>query len=337
MSIMLDQGAHWRGGERIDVNGVTFGGDPMQYAPSKKSEHPAFKAIAKAPAIHQPRWRAWATGFDGSWKLNGEAGTGSAGLTHNTAGLAGGLDYQLAPDTLVGFAMGGSSSNFSVRDRITSGHLEAAHFGGYGVKTWGSLYAAGALGFSTFRNDVSRTIVGVGPTQVATGSSGSNLLGGRLEVGSKQAFARFDVTPFAAVQFAELWQNGYTESNSPPAGAGVLGLTYASHTATSLPTFLGVQVDGRISLPREMAMTPYARLSWVHELSPTRQITPSFIALPGTSFTVDGPRAARDAARIEVGSKLAVSRNVKAFVSFDSELSHRSQAYAGKGGFSAAW
>jgi outer membrane autotransporter protein len=205
------------------------------------------------------------------------------------------------------------------------------------VKTWGSFYATGALGFSTFRNDTSRTIVGVGPTQVVTGSFGSNLLSGRLEVGSKQAFARFAVTPFAAVQFAELWQNGFTEANAPPTGAGALGLSYASRTASSLPTFLGVQVDGRLTLPYEMTMSPYARLSWVHELSPTRQIAPSFIALPGTSFTVDGPRAARDAARIEVGSRLAVNRNVKAFVSFDGEFSHRSQAYAGKGGFSGAW
>src|SRR5215831_10732630 len=56
---------------------------------------------------------------------------------HNTGGLAGGLDYQFGPDVLAGFAVGGSSSNFAVRDGITSGHLEGAHFGGYGVKTWG--------------------------------------------------------------------------------------------------------------------------------------------------------------------------------------------------------
>ena len=40
-----------------------------------------------------------------------------------------------------------------------------------------------------------------------------------LEVGSKQVFGRFAVTPFAAVQFAELWQNGFTEDNPVPAGA----------------------------------------------------------------------------------------------------------------------
>jgi uncharacterized protein with beta-barrel porin domain len=72
----------------------------------------------------------------------------------------------------------------------------------------------------------------------------------------------------------------------------------------------------------------------VHEFS---NITASFIALPGTLFTVDGPRAASDAARIEVGSKLAISQSVKAFASFDGEFSNRSQAYAAKVGFNAAW
>ncbi len=106
-------------------------------------------------------------------------------LTHDIAGGAAGLDYQFTPDILFGFAAGGSSSNFSVRDRITSGHLEAGHFGGYGVKTWGSFYTAGALSFNTYRNDTSRTIAGVGPIETATGNFGSNMWSGRLELGYK--------------------------------------------------------------------------------------------------------------------------------------------------------
>jgi autotransporter-associated beta strand protein len=185
-SIMMDQGSFWRNGEAVDVNGVTFGAEPLSYASAKKPkrDHPAFKSLlTKEPPMMQPRWRAWLTGFDGTAKLAGEAGIGSADLSHNTGGLAGGLDYNFAPDLLAGIAFGGSSSNFSVRDRITSGHLDAAHFGGYGVKTWGWLYAAGALSFSTFRNSTTRTIAGIGPTETTTGSFGSNLLSGRLEVG----------------------------------------------------------------------------------------------------------------------------------------------------------
>ena len=339
-SIMMDQGAFWRGGESIDVNGVAFGAEPLPYAASKKSkasDHPAFKAIG-APAPYQPRWRAWLTGFDRSTRLGGEAGIGSASLSHDTGGLAGGLDYQLAPDVLLGLAIGGSGSDFSVRDRITSGHLDAAHVGGYGVKTWGSLYAAGALSFSTFRNSTTRTIAGIGPIETATGSFGSNLFSGRLEVGWKQVFGSFAVTPFAAVQFAELWQNGFTETNPVPAGApGPLGLSYGSIRVSSLPTFLGAQFDSRIAFSNGMMLSPYARVSWVHEFNPDRAIDAAFIALPTAAFAVDGPRAARDAARIDAGGKLAIRSNAWLFASFDGEFSDRGQSYAGKGGARIAW
>jgi autotransporter-associated beta strand protein len=339
-SIMMDQGAFWRNRETVDVNGITLAGGPLSYAPAKRSkaDHPAFKAIAKEPPIDQPRLRAWLTGFDGSAKLGGEAGIGSADLSYNTGGLAGGLDYQFAPDLLAGFAIGGSSSNFAVRDRITSGHLEGAHFGSYAVKTWGSLYAAGALSFSTYRNDTTRNIVGIGPTETATGSFGSNLLSGRVEVGAKQVFGRFAVTPFAAVQFAQLWQNGFTEANPVPAGAAdPLGLTLGSISVSSLPTFLGAQLDARYVFANGQVLSPYARLSWVHEFNPDRAINASFIALPGAAFIVDGPRAASDAMRIDAGAKLAIARNAWLFASFDGEFSDRSQSYAGKAGARVAW
>jgi len=340
-SAMMDQGAFWRNRETVDVNGVTFAGERLAYAPAKKSksDHQAFRSLlTKEPPMLQPRWRAWLTGFDGSAKLNGEAGIGSADLSYNTGGLAGGLDYQFAPDLLAGFAIGGSSSNFAVRDRITSGHLEGAHFGGYAVKTWSSLYAAGALSFSTYRNSETRSIVGIGPTETASGTFGSNLLSGRVEVGARQVFGQFAVTPFAAVQFAQLWQNGFTEANPVPAGAAdPLGLTFGSINVSSLPTFLGAQFDARVAFANGWVLSPYTRLSWVHEFHPDRSINASFIALPGAAFIVDGPRAASDAVRIDAGAKLAIKPNAWLFASFDGEFSNRSQSYAGKGGVRVAW
>ena len=81
MSTMMDQGAFWRSRDPVDVNGVTYGaGSDAIRLPSRKPQHPAFKAIDKSPLppIYEPRWRAWTTGFGGVWKLNGEAGIGSA-------------------------------------------------------------------------------------------------------------------------------------------------------------------------------------------------------------------------------------------------------------------
>jgi len=157
-------------------------------------------------------------------------------------------------------------------------------------------------------------------------------------VGAKQVYGRFAVTPFAAVQFAELWQNGFTETNPVPAGAAdPLGLTFDSKSVTSLPTFLGAQFDTRFAFGNGMALSPYARLSWVHEFYPNRAIDASFIALSGAAFMVDGPRASTDALRVDAGAKLAIGPNAWMFASFDGEFSDRSQSYAGKGGLRVAW
>jgi len=56
-----------------------------------------------------------------------------------------------------------------------------------------------------------------------------------------------------------------------------------------------------------------------------------------TASSVSSPRAARDAARIDAGAKLAISRNAWLFASFDGEFSDRSRSYAGRGGARVAW
>jgi outer membrane autotransporter protein len=86
-----------------------------------------------------------------------------------------------------------------------------------------------------------------------------------------------------------------------------------------------------------MMLSPYARVSWVHEFKPDRAINASFIALPAAAFTVDGPRAASDAAHFDAGAKLGVTQNAWLFASFEGEFSSRSQSYAGKGGAKIAW
>jgi uncharacterized protein with beta-barrel porin domain len=337
ITAMMEQGQFWRTGTGTGAAGTTS--TPLGYA-GDPSQAPVFKAMpVKAPLLPpEPLYRAWFAGFDGTWRLGGQADVGSADLRHSTAGGTAGLDYLLNPNLLIGVAAGGSASTFSVPDRATSGTLDGAHIGTYGTARWGAWYAAGALAFSAFDNKVNRTIAGVGPTELATGTFNSDMLSGRFEMGYRQMIGGFAVTPFAAVQFAELWEAGYSESSTTLTGApGVNGLTYTSQTVSSLPTFLGAQVDTRVVLASGMVWSPYARLSWVHEFEPTRDVAASFITLPLTGFTVFGPSATRDAARIDVGSKVTVGRNTALFASFDGEFSGRGQMYAGRGGLKVTW
>lgn len=334
LSALWDQVESWLTGEPRGDGG---GAMAMGYAAAKPVA-PVFKATPLKAAPYVPQWRTWTAGFDGSWSLKGEAQQGSADLSHRSAGGVAGVDRQVAPDLLVGAAVGGSASSFSVPDRATTGTLDGAHIGVYAVGRRAGWYTAGTVSFQVFDNKTSRTVAGVGPTEIETARFNSDMVGGRIETGFRQAYGSFTVTPFAALQFATLHLAGFTESGTTVGGApGVLGLTVSAHNVNSLPTFLGVQFDNRMVLANGMTWTPYARVAWVHEFDPNRDIAASFITLPAASFTVDGPRAAPDSAHVDVGSKLAVSHNVFLFDSFDGEFAPRSQMYAGKAGVLVNW
>jgi outer membrane autotransporter protein len=338
-SLMMDQGAFWRSGETADSEGVTFREAPLAYAPEKKKPAaPVFKELKAPPPAYQPRtWRVWTGGFGGVQSFNGDASVGSADARTAAAGGAMGFDYQVDPTRLIGAAVGGSESHFSVPDRATSGDLLGGHVGAYGVATWGALYAAGILSYSRFDNEVRRTIAGVGPTETATGRFASDLFGARLEVGRSYALQWLNVTPFAAVQTSTLWQRGFTETSTAAGLPGILGLTYQSQTTTSLPTFLGVQLDTRLALANGTVWSPFLRAAWVHEFNPDRSIANSFVSVPGTLFAVDGARAWSDALKVNAGSRLALNQYASLFASFDGEFANSGHSYAGRGGIRFSW
>jgi outer membrane autotransporter protein len=338
-SLMMDQGAFWRSGETADSEGVTFREAPLAYAPEKrKPAAPVFKELKAPPPAYQPRtWRVWTGGFGGVQSFNGDAVVGSADARTSAAGGAMGFDYQLDPTRLVGVAVGGSESHFSVPDRATSGDLLGGHVGAYGVQTWGTLYAAGVLSYSRLDNDVRRTIAGIGPAETATGRFASDLVGARLEVGRSYALQWLNVTPFAAVQTSTLWQHGFSETSTAAGLPGVLGLASQSQTTTSLPTFLGVQLDTRLALANGTVWSPFLRAAWVHEFNPDRSIANSFVSIPGTLFAVDGARAWSDALKVNAGSRLALNQYASLFASFDGEFANSGQSYTGRGGIRFGW
>jgi uncharacterized protein with beta-barrel porin domain len=337
-ALLMDQGGFGRNGETADSEGVTFRAAPLAYAAEKKPGSAAFKALKEpTPPAYQPRtWRVWTGGFGGVQSFNGDAAVGSANAGSSVAGGAMGFDYQVDATRLVGLAVGGSESHFSVPDRATSGNVLGGHVGAYGVATWGALYAAGVLSYSRFDNDVTRTIAGVGAAEAATGRFASDLFGAKLEVGRSYALPWVSVTPFAAVQTATLWERGFTETSTAGALPGILGLTYQSQTTTSLPTFLGVQLDTRLTL-YNMVWSPFVRTAWVHEFRPDRSITGSLVSVPGTLFTVDGARAWSDALKVNAGSRLALNQYAALFASFDGEFADSGHSYAGRGGIRFSW
>ena len=83
-----------------DTTGATAYAKPPGSTPTHKSE-------AVSPACASARtWRIWGTGYGGSANWAGSGGVGSASVTGHVSGFGAGLDYQINPNFLLGFAAG---------------------------------------------------------------------------------------------------------------------------------------------------------------------------------------------------------------------------------------
>jgi autotransporter-associated beta strand protein len=330
-SAMNDQGLYWREGGP-DVNGIAVNesGPASFYASTRKGP---FDVAAPPPPLPPRTWRAWFTGFGEGETVHGELPLGTARQDNSIYGGAGGLDYQLFPNALIGVAAGGSSANFSVPTLATSGTVDGGHIGTYAVTTLGPFYAQSSSTFSLFRNHETRNIGPFGGLPGATqrGDFNSREARSRLELGGKFIWSDFAVTPFVAMEIAKLWSDGFTESG------GILGLTTSARSQVSAPAFLGARLEKAFVLSNGWVFTPTASAAWVHEFSPVRDLFAGLTFLPASAFVVDGARPASNAAQVKAGAKLAFNSWAAVYANFEGEFSNKSQTYAGKGGMKVSW
>jgi subtilase-type serine protease len=288
-------------------------------------------------------WSAWAAGFGGAQWLNAEAGTAAPAAQQGIAGGIFGGDYRVGPQTLLGVAVGLSDNNYWVGATGASGRATGAHVGVYGEHDWDGFYVSAAAAYSRFDGNATRVIAGIGTTETAKSSVVSNQIAGRVEAGrpfvltEEGASSRYSVTPFAALQPVQVWTPGYSESSVTAQGApGVFALSYQPQATTSLPLYLGAQFDAATEIGSR-PVTAWARVAWMHEFLPDRSVSAGFSVLPGTSFTVDGAKAAYNAARIDLGVKYAVADRTFLYANGGAELSDRGQSIGGTVGLRIVW
>ena len=296
-------------------------------------DHPADAQACDAP----PDWSAWSAGFGGAQWLNANATTGAAASQQNVGGGAFGGDYRAGPDTLVGFAVGASSLGVSMPTSVANGQATGTHIGVYGLHDFRAFYVNAAMVFSRFDGSLTRQIAGIGTTETERSSATSTQLGGRVEIGPPFAVRGTSITPFAALQPSQFWQPATTATGTTVNGApGVFALSYQAQSTTSLPSFLGAQIDGRTKIDSHAA-SAWLRLAWVHEFMTARPVTAGFVGLAGSQFTVDGATTASDAARLDFGGRYALNAKMALFANATAELSNRGQSVGGTVGLKWTW
>ncbi|BBU62233.1 hypothetical protein MSC49_21680 [Methylosinus sp. C49] len=333
---LADAGQFWRSGETRDANGFSVSATPaLGYASLESKKGPIAPRMTQEPAR---LWRLWISGFGQSARLGGDAAQGSATQRTSLGGGAIGLDAAVLPNLLLGFAGGYSAGGASTDLRSTHVDTHGWHIGGYGVFTFDPNYISASLTFSDFDNYSRRSVFGLGTGETANANFESRVLRARVEIGRDVDLLGLRATPFAAVETAHIWTDGFTETTAAfPGFAGLGALTFAARETDSLPLYFGARVKRSFALDNGWRLTPDLSLAYVHEFEPTRALLASFASAPSAAFAIAGARPDENYLQVKGGLRLDVSASVALFASFEGEYGGRTQSYAGRGGLKVVW
>jgi len=297
----------------------------LGFAPERETMPPAIALV------YEPRWTAWAGAYGGSNRTSGDiAITGSHDLSASTVGGAAGLDYHLTPNTVVGFALGGGGTNWSLSQGLGGGKSDAFQAGLYGATRWGPAYVAADFAFTNHWMSTDRTALG----NHLTADFNAQSYGGRLEGGYRFGMLYGSITPYAAIQAQSFHTPGFTETDVIANG---FGLAFGSRDATDTRSELGTRFDRVLAVYSNAVLALRGRVAWAHDWVSDATLLPVFQALPGASFIVNGATLPKNSALTSAGAELRVANGVTLLAKFDGEFASHSSTYAGTGTIRYRW
>ncbi|MBR0829683.1 autotransporter domain-containing protein [Bradyrhizobium manausense] len=326
---------------------VSAGGSPNAYTDESmayaatgrgrgKSERDAYAAVyTKAPVApsFEQRWSIWAAGFGGSQNTDGNAIVGSNNTTSSLYATAVGADYRVSRDTLVGFALAGGGTNFTVANALGGGRSDLFQAGAFFRHIVGPAYVTGALAYG-WQDVVTDRTVTVAAIDRLRAEFNANAWSGRLEGGYRFVAQGIGLTPYAAAQVAAFDLPAYAEQAI--VGSNQFALAYNARSVTDTRTELGLRTDKSFA-QADGIVTLRGRMAWAHDFNPDRAIGATFQTLPGASFVVNGAAMAADSALVTGAVEKKWLSGWSAAGTFEGEFSSVTRSYAGKGVVRYAW
>jgi uncharacterized protein with beta-barrel porin domain len=105
---------------------------------------------------------------------------------------------------------------------------------------------------------------------------------------------------------------------------------------TATRSELGVRTDKSFAM-QDAILTLRGRAAWAHNFDTDRSALPTFQALPGASFVVNGAAQASEAALVTASAEVKWIGGWSTAATFEGEFSNVTRSYAGKGVVRYAW
>ncbi len=286
-----------------------------------------------APApVYEPRWTVWGGGYGGGNNTSGDPVViGSHDLSARTAGFAGGFDYRLAPNSVVGFAIAGGGTNWSLSQGL--GRRQKRCLPGWRLRR-----DPLGRGLSRRRLRLHQSLDVDRPLRFCrrplTADFNAQSYGGRLESGYHFETPYVGVTPYAAIQAQSFHTPSYSETGTIPDG---FALAFGSRDATDTRSELGARFDRALVVYPNAVLTLRGRVAWAHDWVSDPTLMPVFQSLPGASFIVNGAIPAANSALASAGAELRFANGISLLAKFDGEFASHSSTYAGTGTIRYSW
>jgi uncharacterized protein with beta-barrel porin domain len=335
MSLMLDP---FTEGHNNGIGPVPFApvGQPTTFTPDVASAYASvLKAPLAPPASSYGPWHAWGAAYGGNQSISGAPATvGSHDITARAGGFAGGLDYRASADTMLGFALAGGATGWDLAQGFGSGHSDAFQAGLYGTHQIGQAYVSGALAFTNFWASTKR-IVAVSGVDTLQASFDAQSFGARVEGGYRANLAPVTLTPYAALQAQSFHTPTFGETAA--SGSPQFALNFASQTSTAERAEVGSWASHTFLLANGDSLTLFGRAAYAHDWFTNLALTPTFQALPGASFVVNGVTPPPDLGLVTAGAEWHMAHNWSLMARFDGEFGNGDQTYTGTARLRYAW
>ena len=335
LNLMLDPFVDGRSG----VGGADH--PALGFAPERDSTPPeialayasVFKAPQKAlPPVYEPRWTAWGGAYGGSNRTSGDlAVIGSHDVSARTVGVAGGLDYRLTPDTVVGFAFAGGGTDWNLSQGLGGGKSDAFQAGVYGATRSGPAYLAAAFAFANHWMSTDRfSFAG----DHLTAKFNAQSIGGRLEGGyrldgcsagsrpMRRSRRRASARPTTTRPMSTAAASGWALPGAPPPIPGASWAPASTTRCCFIPAPCWLCARG---------------LAWAHDWVSDPILAALFQTLPGAGFIVNGATPAQNSALASAGAELRLANGVSLLSKFDGEFASHSSTYGGTGTIRYRW
>ncbi len=316
-----------------------------RFAPPSPPPRPGYYKAPVYKAMNQPvadprRWNIWAAGYGGQSDLSGNALVGSHDLSARAYGFATGFDYRVTPYTVVGFALGGGGTNYSLSNGLGSGRSDMLQAAVYSLTRFNEAYVSAALAYGWHDVTTDRILTVAGFDHLTAGFAANNYAG-RIEGGYRFAvpgfmyIPEFGITPYAAFQMQAFHTPSYSETAT--FGSSLFALNYDAHTTTVIRTELGAWFDRSFAVWDDAILSLRSRVAWAHDSWSDLSYTSTFQALPGSSWIVTGAAPAKDLLLASGIAEVSFRNGISVAGKFETEQSERTRTYVGTARIRYTW